>query len=567
MTTMHDSSAAILCDGQLIAAAEEERFSRKKHDGGVPFHAIEFCLRHAGLSMSQIDVIAYPDKPFRSGNNSYTAEMDIALMRRLINAGQVYGKRAILHKLALDAYLKMGLPSFNFQMYEHETKAFASIRQRYPDLPSVLYYDHHKVHAAAAYLTSGYDKAAITTIDGHGGPYSTVIWQAQGQDIARKQSELRINSLGFYYWYCTEYLGFSEGGEGKTMGLAAYGNRETYAQELSQILSITNDGWYEYRARPNQKILGFAPRNGQSVLDAPFPDFAAAAQDALERSVEQVVRRAIQLTGCRDLCVSGGVMLNCSSNGSLLRSGLADSIHVFPAVGDTGLSVGAALLCASELGQLRPRRLEHAYFGPGFTATAYETALRAEPRVSFHHVEDIATETAALLAAGYVVGWFQGRMELGPRALGNRSILADPRTTAMRDRVNHIKHRELWRPLAPVVLAERAAEFFTPAVPSPFMLFAMQVRADKRDLVPAIVHVDGSARPQTVTRSQNAILYDLLTAFERQTGVPVLLNTSFNDAGEPIVCSPQDAIRTFLNTGLDILVLGNYVVRKSASDL
>jgi carbamoyltransferase len=285
----------------------------------------------------------------------------------------------------------------------------------------------------------------------------------------------------------------------------------------------------------------------------------------LEVAIANVVRSGIEATQNRNLCLAGGVMLNCSSNGGLLTSGVADSIWIFPAASDAGTSVGAALQCAAENGELDRTGLVNPYLGPDFSASEIEVALRNDQRVAFWLAPDISTEVAQRLAAGEVIGWFQGRMELGPRALGNRSILADPRSVEMRDRVNRIKRREHWRPLAPVVLEESAPDFFRMNTSSPFMLFAVQVRLEKRSIVPAVVHADGSARPQTVSHDQNPRLYDLIRAFRQQTGVPVLLNTSFNDADEPIVCTPQDAIRSFLAMELDMLVLGDYVVRREGA--
>jgi carbamoyltransferase len=299
------------------------------------------------------------------------------------------------------------------------------------------------------------------------------------------------------------------------------------------------------------------------VLEGPWADFAAAAQEALEAAIFRVAQSALEASGAPLLCLGGGVTLNCSANGRLLASGAVPALHLFPATGDGGLSAGAALLAAAEAGGPRPAPVVHAYQGPEYDAGACEAALREAGGVRWRRVGDPAAHAAGLLAAGEVIGWFQGGMEMGPRALGNRSILADPRQEATRDRVNRIKNREPWRPLAPVVPAGRAAEFFELRGESPFMLQAVQVRSEARARIPAVVHVDGSARPQTVAAGQNPRLHALLEAFGARTGVPVLLNTSFNDADEPIVCTPGDAIRTFLRTGLDALLLGDFEVRRA----
>jgi carbamoyltransferase len=561
----HDTSAAIVCDGVLIAAAEEERFSRDKHDANLPLRAIDFCLRRAGLSMDQVDAIAFPDMPFRSGVDSQLADTDLRTIRKLNAAGEIR-YRSVLHKLALNAAIASGL-KFNWSMHPAAAAAFAELRKHYTRIPSVHFYPHHLCHAAATYLTSGFDHAAIATIDGRGANYSAVTWSGRNNIITRLQAEPYTNSLGFFYQDCTEYLGLGrlskkEFGEGKTMGLAPYGQKINYAKRVSHLLDVTGPRWYQYKALPSEAELGFSPRDGEPILNPPYSDFAAAIQDSLERATVRIAQSALEMANSRALCLAGGVTLNCSSNGKLLGSGLASSIWIFPAAGDSGLSAGAALLCAAEAGTHAPVRLDQVYLGPEFSDRDFEGELEREPKVTFDRPSDLVGAVSQELSNGAVVGWFQGRMEFGPRALGNRSILADPRTIRMRDRVNRIKGRELWRPLSPVVLAQRASEFFTLSTPSPFMLFAVQVRQDKRSLIQAVVHVDGSARPQTVTRKQNYRLYELIDAFSRLSGVPVLLNTSFNAAGEPIVCTPGDALKTFLATGLDLLVLGDFVVKR-----
>jgi carbamoyltransferase len=557
----HDASAAIVCDGVLVAAVEEERFSREKHTGALPLQAIEFCLARAGLRMEQIDVIAYPAKAFTFGPDSDLPEVDLQFLEQWSREGGCRPRHLLLKK-AFDFYDKLGLPPFNFRMNPSYARSLSALRERYGTLPRVRYYDHHLAHAASTYFTSGWSKASVVTIDGCGGFYSAATWSANEDRITRLQGKTAADSLGFFYNECTRYLGLGEFGDGKFMGLAPYGRKEIHADRVKRLLDLGSSRWYHYRGPPSEEVVGFPPRQVEDILGAPYPDFAASCQLALETAVANVVRSAIEGAQSRNVCLAGGVMLNCSSNGALLASGIADSIWVFPAAGDAGISVGAALQCAVENGELGRSRLESPYLGPDYSGAEIEVALRNEPRVAGRTVPDLELEVARQLAEGKVVGWFQGRMELGPRALGNRSILADPRTVGMRDRVNRIKRRELWRPLAPVVIAESASEYFSMNAPSPFMLFALQVRPEKRSLVPAIVHVDGSARPQTVTREQNSRLYELLRAFQKESGIPILLNTSFNDAGEPIVCKPQDAIRSYLAMDMDLLVLGEYLVNR-----
>jgi carbamoyltransferase len=558
----HDSSAAIICDGKLIAAIEQERLSRSKHDGRVPLDAISACLQIAGLSMREIDFIAFPGKPFRSGVDSIYPQMDWDLVNCLRARGGIKN-RTIVHKLLLDWYFKLNLPRFNWLIDKSAHEGLTALEERFLVLPPIKYYDHHLSHAAASYFSSPFDQSAIATADGEGGPFSTVIWSAEENRITRLATESHLNSLGHFYEHCSAYLGWDEFGEGKAMGLAGYGDEKVYESQISSLLDVTSDRWYEWRLPPNEAIVGFPPRKNEPITGPPFPDFAAACQAALQRAMKRIARSAIAQSPSTKLCLGGGVALNCSSNGALLVSGIADSIWVNSAPGDAGLSIGAAALCAAEVGELDRSSLANPYLGLEFDVLTCEAALRQEPRVTYQRSVDLFTEVATALAVGVVVGWFQGRMEFGPRALGNRSILADPRTVEMRDRVNKIKRRELWRPLAPAILAERASEFFELPIPTPYMLFATKVRPEKRHLVPAIVHIDGTARPQTVTVDQNTKLYRLIQAFDRQTEIPILLNTSFNDAGEPIVCTPQDAIRTFLASEMDMLVCEDFIVHRA----
>ena len=556
----HDSSAAIVRDGALVAAAEEERFSRAKHDGDIPFNAIDYCLREAGVTMRDVDVVAYPDLPYRTGPNSQLAETSPASVRELIDAGRLRG-RSMIHKRALDAAVRLRVAR-DAGLNPLVAKAFDEMRQRYGILPPFRFYGHHLAHSAAAYLTSGFDEAAIVTLDGRGGALSGATWCGSGAGIDRLEEEPYSNSLGWFYRDCTRYAGLGDFGEGKLMGLAPYGTAGPQLTAVNELIDTVDAKWFRYRASPSRRSLPFSNRADSDILADPWPDFAAAAQHALERGIERASRSALLGSRARNLCVGGGVAMNCSANGKLFAAGIADDMWLFPASGDGGLSVGAALLAARDLGEYQQIRLESPYWGPSFDDAECEAALH-EMQLTFARSSALSNEVASMLAAGDVVGWFQGRMELGPRALGNRSILADPRTVEMRDKANRIKRRESWRPLAPSILSERTREWFALTPPNAFMLFAVQATAQTRERAPAIVHVDGSARPQPVTRELNPRYYDLLAAFEGLTGVPILLNTSFNAAGEPIVCSPRDAVKTFLSTDLDVLVLGPFIARKT----
>jgi carbamoyltransferase len=564
---VHDTAAALVCDGRVVAAAEEERFTRTKHDSAVPLRAIDFCLSHAGLTMQDIDLIAFPERPFRTGPDSKLADIDRSALWRLFRAGHVR-KRGLVHHAVLSTYLRLGLPQpRSYGMDPVVARAFAAIREAHGPLPSVRFYDHHLAHAATSYFTSGLERAAVATVDGRGDPYATVTWRAQGIGFDRLRSEPWCNSLGFFYRDCTRYLGLGDFGEGKTMGLGSYADPAELRRPAERMLEPPGDGrWYRYRRSPSEAVLGFPARSTEPATERPYPQLAAAVQQALEMAVETIARSVSSDAGTPALCLGGGVALNCAANGRLLAGGDFAPVWAYAASGDAGLGIGAALLAAAEAKELAPERLDTAYLGPEFDARAVEAALSAESAITFERSSRVAEEVADLLAADQIVGWFQGRMELGPRALGNRSILASPRSTEVRDRVNRLKGREEWRPLAPSVLSERAADYFHPSGESPFMLFATDVRPEARHEVPAIVHVDGSARPQTLRRDQNTAFHAVIEAFQRHTGIPLVLNTSFNAAGEPIVCTPADAVRTFLATGLDALACGDFIVRRRGAD-
>ena len=558
----HDSSAALVRDGELVAAAEEERFSRLKHDGRVPLAAIDYCLSAAGITMKDVSWLAYPDRPFRTGANSQLAEMKAGTLDAMVVEGKARS-RSKLHKKVLDVATRVGIAP-DLGLNPMVAEGFRTLEEKYGKLPPVKYYGHHLAHAAAAYLTSGFDEAAVVTIDGRGGPLSAATWRASETQIDALEEEPYTNSLGWFYRDCTRFLGLGDFGEGKLMGLAPYGRAADQIFRVNNLIDTTESRWFRYRATPSENLTGFPRRDTEDVLSGPYADFAAAAQHALERGYERAVRSAIGRSHTRRVCVGGGVALNCSANGKLLDSAIAEDMWLFPASGDAGLSVGAALLCARDVGELAPRRVESPYHGPEFTEAEIESALQSESRITYTRPVNFPVEVAKSIAGGCVTGWFQGRMELGPRALGNRSILADPRTVAMRDKVNRVKRREMWRPLAPSVLSERAADYFVRVPPNAFMLFATQVTDLTREVAPAIVHVDGSARPQPVSRALNAPYYDLISAFNTLTGVPIVLNTSFNAAGEPIVCTPADALKTFFATELDLLAIGPFVVKKKA---
>jgi carbamoyltransferase len=547
----HDSAVALVHDGEVLFAAEEERFSRVKHDSSFPRLALQAALDHEGVSLRELDGIAFGwNRP---------------------GLGEAY---------LLGSMLSGRIPPFRLRAFGGHVGLFA--RALYTldgkreldsdfdlDRVPVQFVDHHEAHAVSAYALSGFEESAVLVVDGHGAWQSTTIYDAQGDRLRRLKVFAYPNSLGSFYTAFTHLLGFeSNSDEWKLMGLAAYG---TPTYRLDEIITVTPNGY-----RVNPRALRVSP-GGTQFLERRFGprrdpeqgftdddrDLAASVQEVTEEAVLALVRVAVRLTGHRNLCLAGGVAMNSKANGKIIASGLVDRLFVQPAATDDGTAIGAALALQQRLRGRLPRGvMRHAYLGPAYSTDEIRRALE-DARIPFVELPDLERVTARLLADGFVVGWFQGRMEFGPRALGSRSILGDPRDVQTRDRVNaSVKFREEWRPFAPSCLAEDAAEYFEPDAESPFMILTFDVRAPKRSLIPAVTHVDRSARVQTVRRDVNARYWRLLKEFKELTGVPVVLNTSFNLKGEPIVCRPQDAIRTFFTSGLDFLAIGDFIVAK-----
>jgi carbamoyltransferase len=551
----HDSSAALLRDGQVVFAAAEERFSRVKKDNSFPRRAIQAALDHAGIRVADLDAVAFGWNrpgltPLHTLRSALTGRIQPSLR---YTAGSLYG-------LVGELYHGNGL---------------GALRWWFGHLPKerIYHIDHHEAHAWSTYALSGFDDALVLVMDGRGAFQASTIYHGRGGALKRLRVYPWPNSIGAFYEGFTDLLGFERhSDEWKVMGLAAYG-RPTVP--LHECLRVTRDGYRvngrivcgRHPADIEPLVRRFGPRRDpEKFIAEGDKDLAASVQQATEEAVFALVREGIRLTGCRRLCLAGGVAMNSKANGKLLASGLIDDIFIQPAATDDGTAIGAALGVYAARGQPVPRAvMEDVYLGPEYPDI--ESTLRAY-KLSAVRVPDIAGVTAHLLAQGFIVGWFQGRMEFGPRALGNRSILADPRDVRMKDRVNEcVKFREGWRPFAPACLAEKAHEYFRPAYPSPFMILTFEVRPEKRAVIPAVTHADHSARVQTVERRLNPRFWELIAAFERLTGVPVVLNTSFNLRGEPIVCTPKDAIRTFYSSGLDFLALGDYLLAKEPAAL
>ncbi|MCI0707148.1 MAG: carbamoyltransferase [Ignavibacteriae bacterium] len=551
----HDAAAALVQDGTLVAAAQEERFTRKRHDQDFPANAIQFCLQRAGITPQQLDYVVFYDKPFTKFDRilqTYIATFPMGL-RSFLKAMPVW----IKEKIWIPQHIKSELS------YEGE----------------ILFTEHHMSHAASAFLVSPFEEAAILTTDGVGEWDTTTYGWGRGNNIQLTHCIQFPHSLGLLYSAFTYYLGFRvNSAEYKVMGLAPYGEPRFAELILKEPVTLRDDGsfrlnmryfTYEYgltmTGRKFAKLFGEPVRTPESKMTQFHKDVAASLQVVTDRIMVKMTQHIERETKMKHLCMAGGVALNCVSNSKILENTSFQDVFVQPAAGDAGGAVGAAFYAYNTL-LSNPRSfvMNDAFFGPEFSDEQIASLLNAKG-VSHRKCErqELLRETARLIAEQKVVGWFQGRMEFGPRALGSRSIIADARNPKNQSVVNlKIKFRESFRPFAPAVLEEKTSEYFEFNRPSPFMLFVAQVREDKRE-IPAVTHVDGSARLQTISRSQHPLFYDLIAEFDRQTGCPVIINTSFNVRGEPIVCTPEDAWRCFMRTEMDALVLGSYIVEKS----
>jgi carbamoyltransferase len=550
----HDSAAALVCDGELVAAAHEERFTRKRHDPDVPVQAAEYCLQEAGLSIGDIDYLAFYDKPF------------VKFERILMTYLATFPRSLPSFSKSIPVWLKEKLW---VPRVMHEKLGFEG---------EVLFAEHHQSHAASAFLPSPFEEAAILTCDGVGE------WATATQGVGRGNQfelikEIRFpHSLGLLYSAFTYYLGFKvNSAEYKVMGAAPYGEPKYADMIFDELVDMRDDGSFRLNMKyfaydygltmTNRKfdaLFGQPRRKPESPMDQFHWDMAASVQRVTEEIMLRIVRDLHQKTGMKNLCMAGGVALNCVSNGRIIREGPFENLWVQPAAGDAGGALGAALFIDNcVLDRPRKTRMEHAYWGPSFTDEAIRRYLdaRGARYRSLPRNEMIAETARRLNDDQAVVGWFQGRLEWGPRSLGSRSIIADARNQDNWKRVNlKIKFRESFRPFAPAVLAEKASEWFDIDRESPYMLLVCQVQEGKS--IPAVTHVDGSARLQTVARDSHPEFYDLLVAFDELTDCPVLINTSFNVRGEPIVCTPDDAYLCFMRTQMDVLVLGNQILLK-----
>ncbi len=548
---MHDSSACIVRDGELLFAVAEERLSRAKHDARFPHNAIQACLDFARVRPDQLGEICFGWSPPRA----------IFLHDLKCYLG---GKQRL-------SYLSLLNTTRYFLSMWHQRGGESRFHYHFgPTRARLRFVDHHLAHAISAYAFSGFDEATVVVMDGRGSWEATSVWHGHDGRLEHVRTISWPNSLGLFYAEFTQYLGFQKySDEWKVMGLAPYG---ATGVDLREFIVPDDDPYWVNARRLSLSAAGngsgiepvLGPgRLPESEIGARHRDIAFAVQEACERAMLTVVRLAVEKTRCRNLCLAGGVALNSKANGKILTSGLVDSFFIQPAAADDGVALGAALAPYLDSGRRLPMTpMRHAYLGPASSDAEIETVLRTY-KLRWTRLDDPAKAAAELLADGKILGWFQGRMEFGPRALGSRSILADPRDPEMNAKVNNaVKFREWWRPFAPSLLAEVAAEYLENAADSPFMVLTSPVKPEKRSVIPAVTHVDGSARPQTVEQKINPLYWRLIREFGDRTGVPVVLNTSFNLRGEPIVNSPTDAVRTFFSSGMDALVIGPFLVEK-----
>ena len=580
----HDSAACLVCDGDIVAAAQEERFTRKKHDHRFPINAVRYCLKQAGITVDQVDYVGFYDKP-------------LTKFERLLETYLGYapvGIRSFLQAMPLWLKEKLWIPDV--------------VRKELAYMGSVLFTEHHESHAASAFYPSPFTEAAILTMDGVGEWATSSYGVGRGNDI-ELLAELRFpHSLGLLYSAFTYYTGFKvNSGEYKVMGLAPYGEPKYVQTILTELIDLKEDGSLALNLKyfnfcqgltmtnsHFDQLFGGPPRDAESKLEQRHMDLARSIQDVTEEAMLRMSRHVHKVTGQKNMCMAGGVALNCVGNGRILREGPFEKIWIQPAAGDAGGAIGVALsIWHRYLGKARDLHasrnghndgMKASLLGPAYTESEIKRFLD-DKRVPYQQLlpAETACEVAKILAAENVVGWFQGRMEFGPRALGARSIIGDARSPKMQSVMNlKIKFRESFRPFAPSVLREDVDRYFELAVDSPYMLLVAPVTEDircpmtteeqhlfgieklnvPRSAIPAVTHVDYSARIQTVRREENPAYYDLIRAFRDLTGCPVIVNTSFNVRGEPIVCTPEDAYRCFMRTEMDYLVLENFILDK-----
>ncbi len=592
----HDAAAALLIDGEIVAAAQEERFTRQKHTPDFPVNAIKYCLEYSGLSIDELDAVVFYDKP-------------LLKFERLLETYYAFAPRGLFQFLtSIPVWLKEKM-FLKKLLYEGLNEVSAYDKKKL----KLLFSEHHLSHAASAFYPSPYKDAAILTIDGVGEWATASISHGKGSKIHMLKEMRFPHSVGLLYSAFTYYLGFRvNSGEYKLMGLAPYGNpKSTQTKEFigiiqEHLVSVKDDGsvwlnqkYFNYASglkmvheKKWEKLFGFPPIKPEGKIEQKHCNMAFAIQQVTEEIVLKMAREAKRITGAESLCLAGGVALNCVANGKLLKENIFKNIYIQPAAGDSGGALGAALMAnymyfdQERHGNKESDSMHGAFLGPEYSDKEAIQSFRKHKAV-FNRVDDFAIlckDVAGLLDKGDVIGWFQGRMEFGPRALGNRSILGDARNTEMQKKLNiKIKYREGFRPFAPSVLIEDTKEYFDLSTSSPYMLLIADVQKARRKPMPnnyhdldlweklyfersdiqSVTHLDFSARVQTVHKETNPRYWELIHAFKEKTGYGIIVNTSFNVRGEPIVCTPEDAYRCFMRTEMDYLVINNFILKKT----
>jgi len=562
----HDSAACLLQDGQVIAAAEEERFTHIKHGKRplpfstyeLPFHALNYCLQEGGITLVDVQHVAYSYDPFLllgQHRNDVTLTLPLEPSAHPIAEEWEAAWDPLFLSSIVNAprHLSGGVP-------HHLLARFRGVHANGPFRWHFV--EHHLAHAASAFLASPFEHAAVLTLDGRGERATTSYSLGSGNKLEWLGQVNVPHSLGLLYEQVTEYLGFLHSSdEYKVMALASFG-KPRYLTDFREIIRVGQNGQYAIEQPRLEERFG-PPRIKGGPLEQRHYDIAHSLQVVLEETVLELVSWLYEVTDTDVLCIAGGVALNCVLNARLRDRGPFKQLWVQPAAGDAGTALGAALWIDALERKTNERSfcMNHAFLGPQYHDHEIEQFLQWS-KLPYRRLTNIAEEVAEMLVQDKVIGWFQHRMEFGPRALGARSILASPIHASMQARLNEIKDREDFRPVAPVVLEEEAANWFASADVSPFMLFVYDVLPEKADLIPAVRHVDGTARIQTINRQQHPLYYDLIKAFQEKSGVPVLVNTSFNTRGEPIVCTPRDAVECFWTSPLDALVIGSFVLEK-----
>lgn len=534
----HETSSSLIRKGS-VTAVEEERFSRIKHQNGfsfggsAPVLSIEFCLKSQGICLDEIDIAAIPWKFSKAGYIGFVKRGMLNILKRQSTLASYTRYRNIVYGHTIGIIKrKRFLNQFN----------------------NLNFVKHHLAHASSSYRLSNFKKSNIIVVDAAGEDSSTSLFIGN-EEIELYKSFPAHNSLGQLYSYITCLLGLGKFGEGKTMALSSFG---AFSNDFAQMLKTNKAGYYV--DWDFVRKLKKYKRINNGILKKEHKDIAATLQVKMEEALLNLSRKLYEITGYKSLCLAGGVALNCKINSVLLNSDCVKNMFITPAPNDAGTSLGAALEIAYQNG-IKVNKLGNNYFGPCYTDKGIKNTLsKYNNKIKYESYDNIGNKAAELISKGKIIGWFQSKLEFGPRALGNRSILADPTNRKIKDMVNKLKHREAWQPLAPSILENKMIVYFDDPHPSPFMSLVFQVKEDRMNEIPAVAHVDESARVQTVSKANNPRFHMLIKEFEKITGIPLLLNTSFNDKGQPIICSPDDAIETFLRMKLDYLVIGDWLI-------